>query len=345
MKRKTFKRTLLALSLALPLAAFARDAIVVDSIDLQAGPDPDYPSITQLSAGTEVQVQGCIDGYNWCDVLAAGDRGWVPGTFLAEEYDGDRVLIVDAGPRIGIPVVSFEIGAYWGEHYHNRPFYAQRETFVSRHITPHAPQRPSEVALNRVNVHVTAGGGGHEHEGGTATRENAQAGTTSRSDARAQSTRNTATTGGAAVSGSASVNQTDAQSKDARTHERAQQTRNTASSTNASGNSQQHAMTHNAPPPAQSTPQAQEQSRATAETRDNERNVPNTRNDQRDAAHGMTHTMPPTVQGGNGQHQVATNKSSSQQQNGQERKQEAKPQPKSDKDKGKDESNKDHDHQ
>jgi len=324
MKRKTLKRSLLALSLALPLAAFARDAIVVDDIDLQAGPDPDYPAVTQLSAGTEVQVQGCIDGYNWCDVLASGDRGWVPGTFLAEEYEGNRLLIVDAGPRVGIPVVSFEIGAYWGEHYHNRPFYAQRETFVSRHITPHAPRRPSEVALNRVNVNVNVqSGGGHEHANGTATRQSAQTNTGTRTDVRGQT-------------------QVRAQERDA-------QTRNTASSTTATATAtqqqhtqqqQQHAMTHTAPPATQSTPQAAEQSRATAETRDNERNAPNTRNDQRDGTHGMAHPMPPTVQGGNGEHQVATNKSSSPPQHSAPPKQ----QPKSDKSKDKDESSKDHDH-
>lgn len=326
MKRKTLKRSLLALSLALPLAAFARDAIVVDNIDLQSGPDEDYPAITQLSAGTEVQVQGCIDNYDWCDVLASGDRGWVPGTFLAEEYDGNRVLIVDAGPRIGIPVVSFEIGAYWGEHYHNRPFYAQRETFVSRHITPHAPRRPSEVALNRVNVNVQAGVNvGHEHEAGAAAR----------TDVRGQANAHA---------------QTGTNRNPADVRAREQQTRNAAASANASANAngsttppqQQHAMTtHKAPPATQTSPPAQQPARATAETRDNERNVPNTRNDQREGAHGMQHPMPPTVQGGDGQHQVAANKSASQPH------EQAKQPPKSDKDKSKnkDESSKDHDHE
>jgi len=325
MKRKTLKRTLLALSLALPLAAFARDAIVVDSIDLQAGPDPDYPAITQLSAGTEVQVQGCIDNYDWCDVLASGDRGWVPGTFLAEEYDGDRVLIVDAGPRIGIPVVSFEIGAYWGEHYHNRPFYAQRETFVSRHISPRAPRRPSEVALNRVNVNVNVqagGNAGHDHEHSAAGR------TDVRGQARTKAQSNTPRN-----------------ATDARAHE--QQTHNATANANANASSstppqQQHAMTtHNAPPATQSGQPVPSPSRATAETRDNERNVPNTRNDQRQGAHGMEHPMPPTVQAGDGQHQVATNKSASPPH------EQAKQPPKADKDKNKnqDESKKDPDHE
>ncbi len=133
----------IALALGAPVAAIANDAYVVSDISLQAGPDTDYPPIDSLSAGTEVDVQGCVDGFSWCDVIAGEDRGWVPGSFIEEEYDNQPVFLVDYGPRIGVPVVSFDIGVYWDAHYHNRPFYGQRTEWVNRHIAVRSPPRPS----------------------------------------------------------------------------------------------------------------------------------------------------------------------------------------------------------
>lgn len=149
MKRVMY--SLAALVLCAPLAAQAVEGWVVDDISLQAGPDPAYPSITELSAGTPVSIQACIDGWTWCDVIAGADRGWVPGTFLEEDYGGQRVVVIDYGPRIGIPIVGFSLGVYWDQHYHNRPFYAQRQQWVAKAIQPSQPQRPAN-AVTRSNT-------------------------------------------------------------------------------------------------------------------------------------------------------------------------------------------------
>ena len=136
-----------ALALSAPLLASAAQGWVVADISLQAGPDTAYPSILELRAGTPVSIQGCIDGWTWCDVSVGDDAGWVPGTFLQEEYGGQRVVVMDYGPRIGIPVVAFSLGVYWDRHYHSRPFYAQRQEWTTRSITTHAPPRPAGVAV------------------------------------------------------------------------------------------------------------------------------------------------------------------------------------------------------
>ena len=138
-----------ALFLCAPLLANAAEGWIVADISLQAGPDPEYPSIMELSADTPVTIEGCIDGWAWCDVIADGERGWVPGTYLQEEYSGQRVYVIDYGSRIGIPVVSFSLGLYWNSHYQNRPFYSQRQRWESRAIRPHAPPRPTGVAASR----------------------------------------------------------------------------------------------------------------------------------------------------------------------------------------------------
>lgn len=156
--------TAIALALAAPMFAYAAEGYLVADISLQSGPDSEYPAITDLAAGTPVEVEGCIEGYSWCDVIVGEDRGWVPGSYVEEEYDNQPVFLVDYGPRIGIPLVSFSIGTYWGAHYHNRPFYAQRDRWVNRHFTPRQPPRPSIAHAPPIPNH----GGGRPTEVGHA---------------------------------------------------------------------------------------------------------------------------------------------------------------------------------
>ena len=122
--------------IAIP-SAFAADGYVTGNVSLRAGPDSSYPRVTMLRAGTPVAIEGCIDGWSWCDVATAEERGWVAGNFLQEEYRGQRVLIPEYGLQIGIPIVSFAFGAYWGDHYRSRSWYGNRERWS--HVRPQYP--------------------------------------------------------------------------------------------------------------------------------------------------------------------------------------------------------------
>ena len=102
--------------------ARAGDGYVTGDVDLRAGPDPDYPTVATLNAGTPVSIQGCVANWSWCDVATASDRGWVAGDFLEEDYEGQRVVVPAFGVQVGIPIIRFSFDAYWGAHYHNEHY-------------------------------------------------------------------------------------------------------------------------------------------------------------------------------------------------------------------------------
>src|SRR5579859_6548565 len=147
----------LGLSLSgLPLATLAADAYVTANVNLRSGPDSSYPSVARLRIGTPVSIEGCVDGWAWCDVSVADDHGWVSGTFLQQEYEGERLGIRSSGARIGIPVISFEFGAYWDDHYRNRSWYAKRERWS--HVQPQY-----RVIEEHRGAHEHDRDGSHEH--------------------------------------------------------------------------------------------------------------------------------------------------------------------------------------
>ncbi|HEX6832612.1 MAG TPA: hypothetical protein VF132_03670, partial [Rudaea sp.] len=118
---------------------------------------------------TAVHLDGCVDGWSWCDVSAGGQRGWVYGPFLQQEYEGERLSIHDGGARIGIPIISFEFGSYWNDHYRDRSWYRQRDHW-SRYRPQYRVQdehRGGQEHTHGDSYHVPpddARGSGHDHE-------------------------------------------------------------------------------------------------------------------------------------------------------------------------------------
>ncbi len=124
------------------IAALAENAMTTDVASVRAGPDGSYPEVAQLDADTPVQVMGCLDDWSWCDVSFADNRGWLYAPDITYEYEGGYVPFYTYAPVFGLPVVTFSIDSYWGSHYHDRPWFAQRDEWVHRSIGHQRPAGP-----------------------------------------------------------------------------------------------------------------------------------------------------------------------------------------------------------
>ncbi|WP_426700311.1 SH3 domain-containing protein [Rhodanobacter sp. Col0626] len=158
--------TLASASLAFPALAQAADGYVTGNVNLRAGPDTSYPLIDQIPAGTGVDVQGCTDGWEWCDVIVYGNRGWVAGNYVEYVYQDQPVLLPAYGAQIGIPIVSFVIGTYWDNYYRSRPFYRDRAHWYHRPIVRRPPPPPIRHPY-RPPAHGAPGHGRPPMHGGT----------------------------------------------------------------------------------------------------------------------------------------------------------------------------------
>lgn len=164
-------RTLALAAAVLPVAAEAHPAYVTDPVPLHAGPGPDYPQVSLLLAGTEIEVTGCLQGHQWCDVITPhGLRGWVWSGTLSVWWSGEPLPLIQYGPSFGIPVVSFIIGDYWFHHYRDRPWYGDRHHWrpappaIHRHPGPSPGWQP-EWHTSRDHAGEPRGQDGWRREG------------------------------------------------------------------------------------------------------------------------------------------------------------------------------------
>ena len=117
--------------------AVAEEAYAAKDVNLRAGPGRDYPLVARIPAGSSVEVAGCLNDYAWCDVIAGPDRGWAYSGSLEYPYEGRRVYILQEGPVIGLPIVTFSVGSYWDNYYRGRPWYGRRSYWVRRPVPQH----------------------------------------------------------------------------------------------------------------------------------------------------------------------------------------------------------------
>ncbi len=122
----------LVASTALPTAASAQDAVTTVYINMRAGPSTAFPVVDVIPSSEPVDVHGCVSGYSWCDVSAAGARGWVYADYLSYARGGSYVPLVQYAPEIDLPIIAFSVGSYWDTYYRDRPWYGERVRWGNR---------------------------------------------------------------------------------------------------------------------------------------------------------------------------------------------------------------------
>ena len=102
------------------------NAYPISNVNLRAGPDTEYPVIDTVPSRAPIAILGCLGDHTWCDVAFQDSRGWMRSIYLTGFYQGYYYPLRDYAPRLGYPVVDFDIDEYWDAYYEDRPFYQDR---------------------------------------------------------------------------------------------------------------------------------------------------------------------------------------------------------------------------
>lgn len=141
MKRALLPCLLALASVAAPAIAHAQTTTYTAvGVDMYAGPNYDYPRIESIPGGETLRVYGCLSGGGWCDVATDDARGWVVGDALRLRR-GNQVVYLSAQPN-WVPITVFTLGAYWGSHYQNRPWYNDQYRYRDHRSYRYPPRRP-----------------------------------------------------------------------------------------------------------------------------------------------------------------------------------------------------------
>lgn len=107
-----FKKSAIGLSaIALMSAtgAFAETtASASTELNLRAGPGPAQEIIGVIAADDTVDVKGCLDTSNWCQVSYNGTDGWAYGDYLVAKVDQEPVVVYENRAKIGVETVTYE---------------------------------------------------------------------------------------------------------------------------------------------------------------------------------------------------------------------------------------------
>lgn len=128
-KQTLFKALALIALIATPaIAEAATRGFSIANVNMRSGPSTAYPAVVVIPNGAPLVIHGCLQDRPWCDVSFNRGRGWVSGNYIQAE---NRQRRYDVEPRryreLGVPIITFELGRYWDQHYRNNSFYGERE--------------------------------------------------------------------------------------------------------------------------------------------------------------------------------------------------------------------------
>jgi uncharacterized protein YraI len=98
----------LAAVVAAPNLAMAIEAVAVTDLNMRAGPGSQYPIVTTIQSNGQVEILGCLEEAQWCQVNWQGNQGWSYSEYLAVTETGEQIYVPQARSVLDIPVVAFE---------------------------------------------------------------------------------------------------------------------------------------------------------------------------------------------------------------------------------------------
>ena len=129
--RRTFLAAFACLTATVSGGALAQ-AVTTSAVNVRAGPDRIFPTVTWVLNGTPAKVHGCVDSWRWCDVTVGRDRGWIYARYLSVPQKDRNVTILRGGPGLGFPAVEFAVRPYWDAHYADRRWFGQAGHYQTR---------------------------------------------------------------------------------------------------------------------------------------------------------------------------------------------------------------------
>jgi len=147
-----------AVLLATPAAALAAPGMITTSVNLRAGPSPEFPVVDRLPRGVPVEIHGCIRQALWCDISWGNERGWVAAQSLDYFYNGRYVDLPSYVDVVDVPVTSFVLTSYWSSFYFGRPWY-HRHAWWNRHWNTRTHVASQAPAMQPAAAPAQAGNG------------------------------------------------------------------------------------------------------------------------------------------------------------------------------------------
>ncbi len=71
------------------------EATAFTDLNLRAGPGPQYEVVGVISGSDKVDVTGCLETSNWCEVSYNGTTGWAFGDYLSAPVEGEPVAVYE----------------------------------------------------------------------------------------------------------------------------------------------------------------------------------------------------------------------------------------------------------
>jgi len=96
-----------AATLAIATSAIAFQGTATIDLPLRSGPGPMHSIIGTIERQAPVEVEGCIENGNWCQVSYNGKRGWAHAGNIGAQTQGRTVVISEARSTMQVPVVRY----------------------------------------------------------------------------------------------------------------------------------------------------------------------------------------------------------------------------------------------